>query len=86
MASWAGLLALSGFGYSAATRTFAFRKARRPVRWFWSNGYAWATLTQEPRRKGALVALKVLRGRLKPKGLGLSAAPHDQLAIARLHG
>ena len=41
MASWASLLALSGFHYSGVTGSMSF--TGRPGNYFWSNGYAWGT-------------------------------------------
>ena len=41
MASWTGILALTGFRYSGVLRALTF--AARPGRHFWSNGYAWGT-------------------------------------------
>ncbi|PWT73239.1 MAG: hypothetical protein C5B59_13880 [Bacteroidetes bacterium] len=39
MASWATLVAYSGFHYSGVTKTFAITS--RPGNYFWSNGYSW---------------------------------------------
>lgn len=41
MASWAALLALSGFGYSAVEQSITFAACQQPTRVFWSNGSAW---------------------------------------------
>ena len=38
MASWAAVLALTGFHYSAITRTMEFAASATPCRWFWSTG------------------------------------------------
>lgn len=43
MASWAAVLALTGFHYSAVTGTMTFRAAAG--RHFWSTGHAWGTCT-----------------------------------------
>jgi hypothetical protein len=52
MASWAAILALTGFQYSAVTRhlTLAPRAGRFP----WSTGYAWGTYTVDEGPAGAL--------------------------------
>jgi uncharacterized protein (DUF608 family) len=42
MDSWAATLALSGFHYSAVTKTMSV--TGRPGHYFWSNGYAWGTI------------------------------------------
>jgi hypothetical protein len=39
MASWAAVLALSGFQYSAVSKTLTVGQV--PGRYFWSTGYAW---------------------------------------------
>jgi non-lysosomal glucosylceramidase len=41
MASWASVLALTKFQYSAIDKTINFRN--QIGKWFWSNGYAWGT-------------------------------------------
>ncbi len=43
MASWAALLAWTGFDYSAVEKTLTL--ASRPGRFFWSTGTAWGTYT-----------------------------------------
>ncbi len=65
MASWAAVPALTGFRYSAVTKTMRFAAAREPARWFWSNGYAWGTFRQEPTQDGTSFELRVLHGELK---------------------
>jgi len=72
MASWAALLALTGFHYSAVTGTIAFAAAHQPVTWFWSNGSAWGTCQQMPARGKIRVELRVLHGRLRTRRLVLS--------------
>ncbi len=63
MASWAAVLALTGFHYSAVTGTMEF--ADVAGRHFWSNGYAWGTCTIQTAREKAVVQLAVLHGDLK---------------------
>lgn len=41
MASWASVIALSGFQYSAIDKSIQFTS--KPGTYFWSNGYAWGT-------------------------------------------
>ena len=61
MASWAAVLALTGFHYSAVTREMRFGPA--PGRHFWSNGYAWGRCTiAGDARKGWTVTLTVAEG------------------------
>ena len=59
MASWATVLALSGFHYSAMTRHLTFTD--RPGRYFWSTGYAWGVC--EVKADGT-AKLDVLHGEL----------------------
>jgi uncharacterized protein (DUF608 family) len=63
MASWAAVLALTGFHYSAVTREFAITDA--PGRHFWSTGYGWGTVTiASARPRGRSLAIEVVEGRL----------------------
>jgi non-lysosomal glucosylceramidase len=58
MDSWAATLALSGFHYSGVGKTMSV--TARPGHYFWSNGYAWGTVTV---REGGMGAkLEVLKG------------------------
>ncbi|MBR4527906.1 MAG: hypothetical protein IKO71_05565, partial [Bacteroidaceae bacterium] len=59
MASWASILALSGFHYSGVDRHITFTD--KPGRYFWSTGYAWGTC--EVKADGT-AQLKVLKGEL----------------------
>ena len=45
MASWAAILALTGFHYSAVTGEMQFGNVKRGSRTFWSTGDAWGVLT-----------------------------------------
>jgi len=74
MAAWAGLVALSGFRYSAVTGEMQFlpKVDDDPFRCFWSAGSAWGTVTLQ--RGKARVSLEVLHGRLELKSLRLPRA------------
>jgi uncharacterized protein (DUF608 family) len=63
MASWAAVLALSGFSYSGVTNTMKFV----PVtgRYFWSNGYAWGTCNLKEEAEEIQVALNVQSAQVK---------------------
>ena len=61
MASWAGVLAWSGFHYSGVRQEIGFTD--NPGTYFWSNGYAWGVC--KVTEKEAL--LKVLKGKLSLK-------------------
>lgn len=43
MASWAGILALTGFHYSAVDKGMTFAASEQSSQYFWSTGYAWGT-------------------------------------------
>ena len=60
MASWASILALSGFHYSGVEKQMTFTS--RPGTYFWSNGYAWGTC--EVKADGSAV-LTVMKGTLQ---------------------
>jgi uncharacterized protein (DUF608 family) len=72
MASWAAVLALSGFHYSGITQEIKFSAAPRPGQVFWSNGYAWGIFSQTPTAAGAEVKLSVLYGQLTLQSLSLT--------------
>ena len=62
MASWAAVLAWTGFQWSGVTGTMRF--AAREGKWFWSNGEAWGTCEQRETVEGMEVTLQVLYGSL----------------------
>ncbi|MFH1718909.1 MAG: GH116 family glycosyl-hydrolase [Planctomycetota bacterium] len=70
MASWAAVLAMTGFNYSGVEKTMTF--AARDGTFFWSNGYAWGNCSL--RRSGGRihVALSVLHGNLSLSRFTLS--------------
>ncbi|MFL5801474.1 MAG: hypothetical protein ACJ8CR_06995 [Roseiflexaceae bacterium] len=72
MASWAAVLALTGFRYSGVERAMTFASVRRPSRAFWSNGFAWGTCERTPIDTGVAVALTVLHGSLALRRLTIS--------------
>ena len=59
MASWSGILALSGFRYSAVEKHITFTD--KPGKYFWSTGYAWGIC--EVKSNGT-ADLRVLKGEL----------------------
>jgi hypothetical protein len=71
MASWAAVLALTGFQYSGVDQTLRFAAASGPCRWFWSNGAAWGTVEQRPGAAEIEVCLSVLYGTLRIRRLEL---------------
>lgn len=60
MASWSGIIALSGFHYSGVERHMTFTD--KPGKYFWSTGYAWGTCEVS---SDGTAKLKVLKGDLK---------------------
>lgn len=70
MASWAAVLALTGFRYSAVTRELAV--AAKPGRHFWSSGYAWGSCTVSRDTKGGWSArLDVNEGQLAVSSIAI---------------
>jgi hypothetical protein len=59
MASWTGVLASSGFQYSAVDKTI--HVTDKPGTYFWSNGYAWGNFTITKER----FTINVLAGSLR---------------------
>jgi non-lysosomal glucosylceramidase len=62
MASWAAVLAMTGFNYSGVSKSMTF--TARDGTFFWSNGYAWGNCSLKRTMKGMNVELSVLHGRL----------------------
>ena len=58
MASWAAIIALSRFNYSAVDRTISFTS--EPGRYFWSTGYAYGTCEITDKN----ITIKVIDGRI----------------------
>ena len=95
MASWTGVLAMTGFQYSGVTRTITF--AAKTGLHFWSNGYAWGTCAIRRDKAGLqwMATLRVLEGRLEVKTFrlngvgeagtgrtGVALKPGDSLDVA----
>ena len=60
MASWATVLAESGFHFSAVDHSMEF--AGKEGTWFWSNGYAWGNCTIGLDNENTHIVLEVLQG------------------------
>jgi uncharacterized protein (DUF608 family) len=69
MAAWAAVLALTGFHYNGVYQAIGM-KAQEGVQ-FWSNGYAWGTVTQRRNADRIQVRLSVLGGTLKLRRFNL---------------
>jgi hypothetical protein len=83
MASWAALLALTGFHYSAVEEAITFGLSEKGSRVFWSNGYAWGTMAQRPTGDGVSIELTVLRGSIRIKRFTLTGAGSVSLETGR---
>ncbi len=67
MISWAGLLALSGFHYSAVEKSLQIDAHDGQM--FWSNGYAYGTMSQSVSGNNRSVSISAIRGDLALKSL-----------------
>jgi uncharacterized protein (DUF608 family) len=70
MVSWAAVLALTGFQYSAVEKKITF--ASQDGTFFWSNGYAWGTCRLKKREAACAIRLSVLFGELSLRKLQLT--------------
>ena len=62
MASWAAVLAMTGFNYSGVEKSMTF--AAKDGTFFWSNGYAWGSCSVKQSARGREIELSVLQGEL----------------------
>ena len=83
LASWAHVLALTGFEYSGVTGTIKFAAATESTTWFWSNGNAWGTVVQTPGEGKIAVKLQVCGGVLPLQRLELREFGTHELDAAR---
>ncbi|MGQ9629450.1 MAG: GH116 family glycosyl-hydrolase [bacterium] len=81
MASWAAVLALTGFRYSGVEKSMAF--APGDGTYFWSNGYAWGTCKQRSSENGVNVTLSVLHGSLTLKRFALTGCGQIEFEKSR---
>jgi non-lysosomal glucosylceramidase len=72
MASWAGTLAISGFQYSAINKKISFNSTPQASQFFWSNGYAWGTFSQQLDDDSVKVELSVIYGEVKIEKIELN--------------
>ncbi|WP_372774759.1 GH116 family glycosyl-hydrolase [Mangrovibacterium sp.] len=70
MASYSGLLAYTGFEYSAVNKTMKFND--REGKYFWSNGYQYGTIEIKNSGDDKSVILKVMNGELSLKSFSLN--------------
>ncbi len=85
MASWAAILALTGFQYSAVDGRLAFAAPTAACRHFWSNGYAWGTCALRPNGDGSCsLRFEVLHGEIRFAEIrltGLGALRYDEAQV-----
>jgi len=62
MASWSGILALTGFHYSGVSKEIRF--GDKPGKYFWSNGYAYGTVEISRKDGDRLLTLNLLNGEI----------------------
>jgi uncharacterized protein (DUF608 family) len=84
MASWAAVLAISGFQYSAVTGRMEF--AARDGVHFWSTGGAWGTCVVSSDGDAKSVELRVLGGQLRLTSVALNGAGAAKVAASGLLG
>jgi non-lysosomal glucosylceramidase len=85
MASWAVLLALSGFGCDVSAGTLTFAPALPgPFRGFFSNGTGWGVYSQHEAPSGLRCELRLDSGVVRLGELRLAGAA--QAAVASLNG
>jgi hypothetical protein len=81
MISWAGLLAWTGFHYSAVQQSIAF--AAREGTFFWSNGWAYGTVAIKRLGADYQITIDVLQGQMTCKKISL--AEHGALLLKKGH-
>jgi len=69
MASWASVIALTGFNYSGVTKTMQINSENGS--YFWCNGYAWGNCTVTGKGNTKEVSLEVFGGSLELKEFNL---------------
>lgn len=70
MASWNGILAYTGFHFSAVEKTMSFNPLTGT--YFWSNGYQYGTITIKDGTQGKSVIINTLNGDLKLRSFQLT--------------
>jgi uncharacterized protein (DUF608 family) len=70
MAAWAGILAYTGFQYSAVDKTMSFNAKNGT--YFWSNGYQYGTVTISGTEQEKIVTLESKNGDLTLKSFTLT--------------
>ena len=84
MASWAAILALTGFQYSAVEQTISFAAPTEKRRHFWSSGYAWGSCALNPNGGGCDVEFEVLHGEIAFTAFRLTGLGATQFEAAQI--
>lgn len=79
MASYSGLLAYTGFGYSAVTGSMKFNDLEG--KYFWSNGYQYGTLELATTNGQKTASLTVLHGSIELRSFTLNG--HQELTFKK---
>lgn len=72
LSSWAPALAISGFRFSAVNGAMQFAATSGPGRFFWSNGSAWGTCTQNGGTAYKEVEISVRHGQITLRRFALT--------------
>jgi len=81
MASWASVLALTGFSWSGVDNAMTFSPLEGAC--FWSNGYAYGTVSQTKSGRDTKFDLKVIKGSLNLKTVTISGVGSSGFKKAR---
>jgi uncharacterized protein (DUF608 family) len=75
MASWAALLALSGFRYHGARRSIDMKPALNQEQFFcfWSTATGWGSFSQQSQEEGMRLSLSVIHGSLACRSVALAS-------------
>ena len=75
MASWGGVLALSGFNYHAGEKNLRIQPRVSPEKFqgFWSTGTGWGTFSHTVQRRTTKVSLTVAHGELACRTLSVTS-------------
>lgn len=82
MAAWGGILAYTGFNYSAVKKSMNFNS--RPGKYFWSNGYQYGTVEISDQGQNKLVKLTSLNGPLSLGSFTLNGTGVMKFKTAKL--
>jgi uncharacterized protein (DUF608 family) len=79
MAAWAGVVAWTGFEYSAVEKSMSFTS--KPGNYFWSNGYSWGTCEV----KDGEAILAVVYGQLELDSFSLDGVGTKKMKSKTIH-